>query len=167
MRLGFITSQALTGGVSLDLRVNDPITYIPGWVQRAGDFLSYRVVRLQVNLQPRDAIVAGQLANISSTYACVLQESVNAPPVVPPSAAAILELPGARLLPFSQNNPRSMTTYTWTCSDLNALIYGPINNVPPASYVNVFTQLGNGPNGQPRIDLSGWLDVEFRGLATL
>lgn len=169
MRLGFVTTQVLTGSAALDIRVNDPIAYVPGWIQRAGDYLSYRVVRVQVYLQPKDSVNpgSGQLYNISATYSTVMTESVNAPPTIPPSAAAILELPGARLLPYSQNNPRSLTRFTWTCSDLNGLIYGPVGSPPPASYVNVFAQIGNAPQGTARLDFNGWMDIEFRGIAVL
>jgi len=166
MRLGFITTQNLAGGPALAIRINDPGSYIPAWAARALDFLSYRIVAADVNVQPLDSLTAGELSNPNLTYAAVLQETVSPPPV-PASAAAVLELPNSRLMPFNTANPRSTGRFRWRCRDLNALIYGPPASAPPASHVNLFVQMGGTPNGIAKADISGWVDVEFRGIATL
>lgn len=166
VRFGFVTTQTLTGGAAVSVRVNDPVSYIPSWGARAADFLTYRVVQVHCTVSPDDSITANVPANPCSLLISVVQDSVVAPPI-PGSAAAILEYAGSKIVPYNPANPLSTTHFHWACRDLNALLYGPTNTAPPARFVNLFVQLGQPGTGTPKCTITGWMDIEFKGLAPI
>lgn len=166
LRLGFVRQLSLTAGAPtvVGLRVNDPVGLIDNWSLRAADFAAYRVVALDLTVTPVDTTTAQ--ANRGITYASVLFTSTST--IAPPaSTTALLELPGAKVRPFSVDNPRSSCRYRWRATDLNSLIFGATTSAPLAQYVTVYAGALNnvaGAGGNASLEFSGWMQLEFKGL---
>jgi len=111
-------------------------------------------------------VTANLPANPCALLISTLQESTTAP-TVPTSAAAILEYAGAKIVPYNPANSLSTQHFHWTCRDLNGLLFGPFGVAPPARFVNLFVQLGGPGTGNPKTTVTGWMDIEFKGMAPI
>ena len=166
LRLGFFKQLNFTTGVPtvIGLRLNDPVVLVDNWTLRVSDFAAYRVVSLDTTVTTVDTTTNS--ANRGICYSSVLFTSptTTSPPI---STTALLELPGAKVRPFSVDNPRSSCRYRWRATDLNSLIFGSTNSAPPAQYVYFYAgSLNNvsSTGGTASLDVSGSMQLEFKGL---
>lgn len=166
LRLGFFRQLNFSAGVPtvVGIRLNDPVSLIDNWTLRASDFAAYRVVSLDATVTSVDTTTNS--ANRGICYASVLFTSTSTTPA-PTSTTALLELPGAKVRPFSVDNPRSSCRYRWRATDLNSLIFGTTTSAPIAQYVYFYAGALNtvsSTGGTPSLDVSGWMQLEFKGL---
>lgn len=166
MRLGL----SFTANINVTPQVlvmNDVTTVVPNWSVRAADFQEYRVVGGVFHLQPRTTSTGTPTATDTKTWISAIFESVGL--VIAPSYPyQVLELPNADVRPMNTANPRSAKRYVWRCKDLNALIFGPVSQSPVAQFVNLVTAQDNGISVTGwQVQVTGFLDVEFKGLATV
>lgn len=166
MRLGY-TTGAGAGAGAVTFQVNNPLSIIPNWSARSVDFMAYRVVALMASVQPLDPTTVGTvtLPNIGKVYASALVTAANtfSPPTTFPN---VLEYPSADIRPFNSNNPLSRRKFHWKTKDINALIFNGIAVAPLAEGVHLCV-CTNSAATTASYEVSGWMDIEFRGLATV
>lgn len=167
MRLGVYYSQPVQANTPNTVRINDPLQLIPFWAVRSEPFEQYRVVGLRLHITPSVLASGTVTATDTRTYVTSLLESTGLPPTVT-SFTSVLELPQSQIRPMNTANPRSMRSVSWRCHDLNGLIFNNVTQAPVANQVTLYTASnGSSPVTGWQFNLSGWIDVEFKGLALL
>lgn len=167
MRLGIYLSQGVQANTPNVTRLNDPLQVCPFWAVRSEPFEQYRIVGLRMHITPSVLASGSVSATDTRTYISALLESTGAPPT-PSVFSSVLELPQAQIRPMNTANPRSMRTVSWRCRDLNALIFVNVTSAPAANQVNVFlASNGSSPVTGWQFNITGYIDVEFKGLAIL
>lgn len=166
MRLGIGYNVNLTVSPLVTV-LNDVTTSVVNWSVRAADFLEYRVIGGVFHLQPRTTATGTPSATDTKTWLSAIFESVGLVPAVS-LPDQILELPNCDVRPMNTANPRSGKRYNWRVKDLNALIFGPTSQAPVAQSLNLVTAQNNGAaiTGW-QLQVNGYVDVEFKGLATV
>lgn len=167
MRLGIYQSNVVNANTVLALPINDPITMVHNWSLRSAAFESYRVVGADINIVPSVAASGSVTATDTRTYVTALVES-QGPPATPTNFIEILELPQADVRPMNTANPRAHRRLRWRCRDLNGLIFTNTAAVPAATTVTLFSSSnGSSPVTGWQFNVSGYLDIEFKGIASM
>lgn len=147
--------------------LNDVTQSVINWNLRSADFQEYRVIGGVFHLTPRTQPTGTPTPTETKTWLSAIFESVGLPPSIG-LADQILELPNADVRPMNTANPRSTKRFTWRVKDLNALLFGPVAQAPVAQFLNLVVGTNNGVAFSAwTLQVNGYLDVEFKGLATL
>jgi hypothetical protein len=164
MKLGVYISVVVQANTPNATRVNDPFSLIPSFVNRSAPFEQYRIIGLRLHITPSVSASGTVSATDTRTYVSTLIESTSSPPA-PTNFTEVMELPQADIRPMNTANPRSMKTVSWRCRDLNALIMSPVTNPPAANQVTLFlASNGSSPVTGWQFNVTGYLDIEFKGL---
>lgn len=167
MRLGIYKSNVVNANTVFAQTINDPLTMVNNWSMRSAAFESYRVVGADIHIVPSVAASGTVSATDTRTYVTALVES-QGPPVNPTNFVEIMELPQADVRPMNTANPRAHRRLRWRCRDLNGLIFTNTASAPLATSVTLFSSSnGSSPVTGWQFNISGYLDVEFKGIATL
>lgn len=166
LRLGCSASIPLVFNTTVNsIRVNDPFAMVDNFSVRANDFVSYRILGMKLFLCPNSSVTTVSGSSTTQWGSAVLTSALNS--LTPPSSLnQLMELPQAQLRPTDLGNPLSRRIVHWKASDVNALAYTNRGLAPELTTVTCYaswTRTTSLPNWE--ILITGWMDVEFKGLA--
>jgi len=166
LNLGLQTQLTLTSPSTVASSVlNDPLSVVLDWAARSADFLTYRVVGLDVWVSPVSTGTSTPTVTQTKQWVSCLTELVDAI-TTPASANFLLELPQSQVRPMDTANPQYRRHLRWRCSDLNALLYGSCLNPPPGRKAVLSVSTTAAIVGWS-IQVHGRMTVEFKGLASV
>jgi len=168
MNLGVQYSLALSSAstvTSADL--NNPLVMVLDWVIRSNDFLTYRVVAVDIFAAPTNSTAAPG-TQTRQWVSALIEDSIGGSPV-PTSANALVELPQSQLRPMDTSNVLYRRRIRWRCRDLNGLVYENVTSAPALRTVKLYTSvIGTSPLAAGwSISINGRITVEFKGLASV
>jgi len=145
--------------------LNDPLGVVLDWASRSADFLTYRVVAIDVWAAPVSTGATTPTVTQTKQWVSALTDLVDAV-TTPATANFMLELPQSQIRPMDTANPQYRRHIRWRCSDLNSLLYGSTINPPPGRKA-VFSCSTTAAVTGWAIQVHGRMTVEFKGLASV
>lgn len=165
MRLGINTSILLNNEVTVNtVRINDPFVMVENFGQRGQDFATYRIIQMQLFLTPNSTQTTISGSN-TRQWASAILTSATAPIVSPSSISQLLELPQAQVRPMDLSNPLSRRRVFWRATDVNSLTYTNRSLQPELTTVQAYCSVTGPALTGWSILFTGWMEVEFKGLA--
>jgi len=166
MRLGVNTSIPLSGETTVNtVRINDPFVMVENFGQRGQDFAMYRITQMQLFFTPNSTQTSISGSNTRQWCSAILT-SATAPLVSPSNITQLFELPQSQVRPMDLSNPLSRRRLFWRATDVNALAYTNRSLQPELTTVQAYCSV-TGTTGLLgwSILITGWMEVEFKGLA--
>lgn len=165
MRLGVNTSIPLNNEVTVNtVRINDPFVMVENFGQRGQDFATYRITQMQLFLTPNSTQTTITGSNTRQWCSAILT-SATAPIVSPSNISQLLELPQAQVRPMDLSNPLSRRRLFWRATDVNSLTYTNRSLQPELTTVQAYCSVTGPALTGWAILFTGWMEVEFKGLA--
>lgn len=140
------------------------------WSDLAAAWRNWRVVGAQVRVRSNVLVAPGTAVNIPVAAFAISWDSTGGPSV-PTTLPQVMEYANAQTLAISsitgdekrvswRANPTLINEAMWNTTTSTLSAYG-------APFVVCYANWGTGVIATPQCEVMGWLDMEFRSLATL
>lgn len=165
MKLGVNSSIPLSNEVTVNsIRINDPFAMVENFSVRGQDFATYRIHAIQLFMTPNSTSTTITGSNTRQWASAILTSALS-PLVNPANISQLLELPQSQVRPMDLSNPLSRRRLFWRSSDVNALVYTNRSVAPEITTVTAYASVTGPAITGWSILITGWMEVEFKGLA--
>lgn len=136
------------------------------FLNRFRDWRAYRMIGWTCTIMPKTGMTGDGYREGIVAFAAFNQSLLGSTTLFAPnSMEALLELPNAKMLPISANNPRSKATFSWfnRKGDINALPFQSIEALAPAEFATGLLGFSTADGNNPIVyEVYGKFQLEFK-----